>query len=510
LGSRDRAARLEVVFGLSGRGDHTARRLLASVSHDPDPAVRAAAVRGLVHLGDPSGLDVALSWLRDGSGTDRLAALELLRLAPALSAPTRVAVERALLDLDLQVRLAALELLEQQGPEPSRSAVSSLLDDVAPVLRARAARALGVGGGVLRAGEASFGLLLLPRLEDSDRHVVREALQAVAALGRPEAGPALLRLLESGPDELREEVVAALGAVGFSGAVAALREHAARRPSDPVAARAQRALGRIDSAEAQAALLTLLGRIQVAPELEEALISAGPQVVPELITRLGDTVSASAAARVLAQRGSREAIPALLGVLRRGGQGLAAAIEALGALQATVAVTDLVLLARDPALGVRRRVLLALADIGDARAAVVVAPALRDPSPQIRAAAVALARALRLPAHAAPLTERLRDANAGVRRMAARALEAQGGTASVLALYVRTPSGEPRGGVLLTAVTAQGAPAKSSTDASGRATLPTSAKAPLAVTARDRGGELRLERARHGLGEISGDEAMRP
>lgn len=512
LRSRERAARLEAVFALSVRGDRAARRLLASVAHDPDAAVGTAAVRGLVHLGDAAGLEVALAWVREGSTADRLAALELLRLAPSFEEPVRRSVERALVDPDPQTRLAALELLEQRGVGPSWTALAELLDDATPAVRARAARALGAGGRGARHG-VEVTLLLLPRLEDSDRHVVREAIHAFVALGRPEAGPALLRFLEEGPVELCEEVPAALAEIGFTAAVETLRAYAGQRSTGPVASHALRALGRIDSAEARAALLDLLNAQATTPDLEEALTDAAPRLAPQLIERLRDPVAAETAAGALARRGVREAIPALLALLRRGGGMTQPAIEALGALRATEAVVDLVLLARDRSINVRRAALEALADIGDPRAAVAIPPALRDPSARIRASAIALAMSLRASSSLGVLRERLRDESPGVRDLAAEALASMGsipGPSGRLVLQVRSPDGAPRAGVAIVPFARAGTLAAAPTGTDGRVAVEVSATGQLAVTARDRYGELRLERARHGLGQISRDESLRP
>ena len=148
--------------------DAVAERALAPANTDPSARVQAAAVRTLARLGAPNALDVVRSALVTPSHRDviRRAALEAL---PGLPMPPREALSVALTysaeDRPARVRAAAVALLAHLAPE-----------------RRRARRRL-------------FRLLA-----DPHPRVRRAALDAVAAMGTPEAREALERRLAEEPE----------------------------------------------------------------------------------------------------------------------------------------------------------------------------------------------------------------------------------------------------------------------------------------------------------------------
>ena len=231
-------------------------------------------------------------WVATGSAAERAAGLEALRLRPSLSAsrPRGGAAGAG----RQRGRACGWRRWRSWPAIPTRRSaprVAFLLDDPAPAVRLQAVRLLGL------AGDRRAVLSLLGRLEDPDRQVQREAVAVLGRLGDARAAGALLRLLEEGPAELRLPVVDAVAALRLADAVPALARLAARRPRDPLARRAQRALGEIGSAPARAALMALLDGSPLAPELEEALARHAGSLENELLAALapGDPRAAAAA-----------------------------------------------------------------------------------------------------------------------------------------------------------------------------------------------------------------------
>ena len=219
----------------------------------------------LLALGEasvPALLDVATS-LERGVERDRLAALVVTfgeRALPAildrlaergapqkLRAAIRVAGElqhpdvvprlRGLLDADdRSVREEALRALVRVGSDAAINALAKALESNTPGLALAALQGLGSTGSA-RAAEP-LRRALHHALEERDVPRGKEVIRALGRLGRPEAGPALVSLIERRVRlgggwlrELKSAAVTALASIPGDEAVAALAQAAQARDS---------------------------------------------------------------------------------------------------------------------------------------------------------------------------------------------------------------------------------------------------------------------------------------
>jgi HEAT repeat protein len=424
LEAPDRGRRAEAVLALAAIEGETASEALRKALEDGEPAVRNTAARILARRADGPGLAAVAGWIPRGQPPVRLAALEALRLAPALPPGVRAVVERALGDPDVTARLAALEALAAD-PAPSVVRIAYLLEDSAPAVRLAAVRLLD------RARRPQVVPALLARLADADRSVQREAVAALGRLGDARVSAALLKVLNDGPDELRLAAMDAAAALRLPAAVEPLARHARRRPTDALARQAQRALGEIATPAALAVLLDLLrAGPPLSPEMEEALVRNGPAALPAL-RRMLDPGSqdprATAAAEVLARWQApppAELAPALGAHVRGRGSTAPAALRALRGQRDPRSLLTLVEAASDPSPLLRRLALEAIADMDDDRGAVAVPAALVHPDPVVRRLGLQLIARWQLADQLPAVRARLRDADPRVRRQAVRALAA--------------------------------------------------------------------------------------
>jgi cellulose synthase operon protein C len=434
LESRDRAVRMDAVERLAEREDESARAILRGVLDDPDPSLRQAGARILVARGDPPGLEVVIGWVATGFATDRVAGLEALRLLRLLPAAARNAVERALADPEPGVRLAALEVL-RAGPlaESSRLAVAGRLDDTLPAVRLAAVRLLG------DARDPQASLPLVERLGDADRQIQREAVAALARLGDARVGPALLRVIDGGSDDLRLAAVDAVGALKLAVAVEPLTPLARRRPADALARQAQRARGEIGTPPALAVLLDLLRRPPVTRETEDGL-ARSTAALPVLIEEIQEAgAGAASAAAVVGRVRDGRAVPALLALARRGGAATAAAVRALAAIGPTTALPALVGAAEDGSPSIRRQAFEALLTLDDDRASAVLPAGLVDRDPDVRLLATRLAGRLRAVDFARAVAGRLLDVSPAIRRAAVASLAQMQAVGTAPALSTALP-----------------------------------------------------------------------
>ncbi len=234
---------------------------------------------------------------------------------------------------------AALGALQEREAVP---ALLGRLDDAEDAVRLTAAAALGA----LQADEAIEHLVR--RLEKGRWWEGEAAAAALGALQAVEAVSALVRALDTGHDLVREAAAKALGALGTEGpeqTKALLRWLG--NGSASVRAAAAQALGALRVAEALPALLRAL-EDTIEPVRTAAAQALGVLHAPgteELLrARLvgGPAPRRAAAATALAVLQAREAVPALLALLRGEDEERVAAAAALGALQAREAWAELV------------------------------------------------------------------------------------------------------------------------------------------------------------------------
>jgi HEAT repeat protein len=457
--------RLRALEALTARGGSATLPLIVPLLADGNPLVRQFAARRLARAGHPAALEAATRWIASPAAAlaDRGLGLDVLREAPALTPGARQAVERALRDADVAIRVAALDTLERHEVAPSLGPVIAALDDDNREVRVRAVRLAA------QAGDGRAVLPLLGRLEDGDRQV---RLEAIRALGNhPRAAPALLRLATEGTDEARTAAVDALGAARVEAALPALVAMARRRPIDDVGRRAQLALGKLGSPAALAALAGLLRSPPVSDEAKTAIASAGAAAVPVLTRELdkGTPTSAAIAAALLGEIGDRRATAALATAAERRVDLAPAALEALGRLADPAAVPKLARAAESPDLETRRRAYAALLAIGDERAAAVVDRGFSDPDPYVRVLTTRLTATIGAPnATPGPATLRalavlLADADHDVRRAAAHALATAARPTADAAAGARSTDARPTDliGVMLDALTRHGSPERS-------------------------------------------------
>jgi HEAT repeat protein len=372
LATGEVSARTGAALALAREEPTRAATLLVPALGDRDPNVRLLAARLLLRRGSPEALAAATAWLTTTGGRDRTLGLSALRDARELPPEARRAVERALVDGDVPLRVRALELLAAHPLPGQTGPFLRALDDDDQGVRLRAVRALAA------AHEPRAGLALLARVADGDRQVRAEAVGAVAAVGDRRAVPALLRLLGEVSGELRGEAAAALGRLRTEAAVPALSRLAARWPRDDLARRALAALGEIATPPALDVLVAAAREPTGGADVRLGFALAGPRGLPALVRELaaGPATSAALAATALGELGDFAATKPLVAALARRDAAAGAAASALARLN-------------DPAAA---PALAALTDARSARpaaAAIATAPA-RAPTPSTPVSAAAL------------------------------------------------------------------------------------------------------------------------
>ena len=422
LASRDEALRLRAVLELARADGPRAAAQLTSALRDPDPNVRVTAGRLLAHRGAPDAAEAAkeaTAWLTQPAPRERLLGLLVLKESSELPPDARRAVERALRNGDLMIRLQGLELLAAHPASSSFAAVVATLDDELAEVRLRALRALAA------IGDARASLVVARRLADADRGVRIEAAATLGALGDRRTVPALLRQLDEATPDAGVPAVDALGRLGDPAALPALERLARRSPRDDLARHAAVALGALGTPQAVEALLALAREPPGGDEVRLGLERAGPRAVLRLCREVtdGSPTSARLASEALGRLGDRRATGVLVAAIERSTGPSLAALEALGRLADPAAVPALVRVATEAgAPELRAHALEALQLIGDARAQVALPHALADTDPTVRAHAARLAGALGDPAAAPSLVARLGDADRDVRFEASSAL----------------------------------------------------------------------------------------
>src|SRR5450432_438582 len=232
LASRDEAVRLRAVLELAREQGPRAAARLTSALRDPDPNVRVTAGRLLAHRGAAEVAEAAKEatlWLVDPAPRERLLGILVLKEVALLPPDARRAVERALRNGDLMIRLQGLELLAAQPAPGSFAAVVATLDDEVAEVRVRALRA------VAAMGDARASLVVARRLQDADRGVRVEAAVTLGALGDRRTVPALLRQLDEATPDARAPAVDALGRLGDPSALSALERLARSSPRGDLA-----------------------------------------------------------------------------------------------------------------------------------------------------------------------------------------------------------------------------------------------------------------------------------
>jgi HEAT repeat protein len=216
---------------------------------DPEPVVRAAAGRALGRLGAREAVPDLIAALGDTSADVRVvAAAALWRLPdPAATAPLLERVK----DADRSVREWSALALGVIGDKRSVPELVRLLGDPERAVRLAAVRSLGRVGDP----EGLDPVVRYVRSGKRDQEEKEEAVAAVASMKGDGRLPALLSLLEAAEGDPAQQVrvLSALGQVGGSQAMPALRKHATGGPAEVRAA-------------ANKAIAELLGRNKGSPK----------------------------------------------------------------------------------------------------------------------------------------------------------------------------------------------------------------------------------------------------
>lgn len=278
LDEPDERLRELAAYGLAFVEHPDAFAALCRQAQSPSARVRAAAMRGLGHCaGEPAAADVLGIGLSDPDAWVRYFACQSLGKLGCEAALTAIAAR--LQDEAGQVRVAALEALAQ--------------------LRSEAAWALLQGAAVS---------------EDPDAR--RAALVGLGLSGRPEAIPLLTAATRSG--DLATQLVALSGLAKFS-APEALRELAAAglAADEQVRSAAVSFLAESGSAEADALLIELVGRVEPRHPAHAALAAGRPTRVASVLAalRYADATSAAALTSALVRMKTAAADAALFEAL---------------------------------------------------------------------------------------------------------------------------------------------------------------------------------------------------
>jgi HEAT repeat protein len=206
--SADRRAGLDAVRRLGG---HAPSPRIAASLHDPEPAVRAAAVAAVavVTEGLDNVDDLLIAALEDPARIVRDAAADALRERAAAVEPILELIYRGTHD----ARMAGLAALRDRGAEV---APALLRWAEVQVRRAAALRrhAMVVSGTREAPGRADTGAFLRYLLERRVGAAEIELLAALSVLGATEASGLIRRCLHSNEPEVRAQALEALDALG--------------------------------------------------------------------------------------------------------------------------------------------------------------------------------------------------------------------------------------------------------------------------------------------------------
>ncbi len=379
----------------------TARPLIAGLTWNSNPILRAAGIAGLGYLGDPEDVATLRRFLHRRDPGQRQAAVEALG---HLGQPAACRLLRPLLrDPHPAVRAATIDSLAQLGSRADADTVAKLTSAAAPPVRLAAVRALR------RIGTRRRHLAAVRRqLSDADEAIAAQAALTVGRLGGSLPAARLRTLLSSRNNSVR---VAAARATGLAGVRAAIPDLQAliTHPHRALRLAAIQALGRLVAHQARDALLARLR--EDTGETRAALLRAlgemrAVDATPAVAALLGDadTRVAAAAAHALAEMARLDPRP-LAGLARRlepllrahrPAEVLVPAADAFSLLATRRNRRGFVHLQRltfHPETRVREMAARGLARYGDRLATPAVERLLRDPSPRVRIeAALSLVR----------------------------------------------------------------------------------------------------------------------
>lgn len=268
LASPDVARRRSAAAELINVPRKEALPLLSKALVDADLEVRLAAVVVAARVRMTEAGDLLVPWLTDPAPALREAACEFFAKVP----DTRMVkvLARSLGDTDPRVRVAAVRAL---GASSSTDAVAPLLarlDDSNSKVR------LGVARALSRLGDKRAVTPLVSKVQDEASEVRQAVVRTLGELGDPKASPALVIALRDAALEVRIEALSALGRLRAGDAVASIAPLASEPSKKPGAVDVRRAalaaLGRIGTPLAIDAIVKAFGTF----EDERSFVSASP------------------------------------------------------------------------------------------------------------------------------------------------------------------------------------------------------------------------------------------
>ena len=187
LNSPEEEVRLDTVIRLSALRTPGSAGALASAASDSSARVRAAAIVGIGHCGDPSFAPIVAAHLAaDKSVLVRKSAA--YALGKLKSNQSIAALTAALQDKDLEVRGAAAVSLGEYEDPSAMTALTASLADKSAFVQERAARALGRYG---RAAASAVPSLIKLITTDAIHGVKLHAVIALGQIGDRSALPPL-------------------------------------------------------------------------------------------------------------------------------------------------------------------------------------------------------------------------------------------------------------------------------------------------------------------------------
>ena len=227
----------------------------------------------------------------------------------------------ALEDDNYVVRGAAARALGNLGHPMAVAAVEPLLrlvGDEEPFVRKEVRRALEN-----LAGEKSLDYFISALTNDDDAGVRLTAVHVLSMMRVPEARLAIIPELGDSDEEVRAEAIVAVKGLGHAEMEGLLMQAIGRKSNYQVQVTAARLIGEMRITSAMGSLADLLVRDDVVPEVKreasEALALMKDQMnVQTLIAQLNkdDRVLRDRAIKLLGIHGGREAVDALLGLLK--------------------------------------------------------------------------------------------------------------------------------------------------------------------------------------------------
>lgn len=282
------------VLGLA-RDARAVRPLIATLK-DPDKAVRDAAVRALIAIGEAS-VEPLVDCLTDSNPTVQEAAASIL----AAIGDGRVieALIGVLASPNWIVRMHAVKGLGRIGDPRAVEPLIPLLQDKVKAVREDTAAALA------HIGRAAVPVLVAA-LAHSEWLVRLHAVEALGRIKAPEAVEPLLSVLFNDPDaSIREDAARSLGDIGDARAVEFLL---VAIETEGIRSRAIEALGKIRDRRAVPALTAVVAGT-AKPANSRPLQGCGDRYDEEMFAR-------EAAVKALAQIGDASVIPILVEALQ--------------------------------------------------------------------------------------------------------------------------------------------------------------------------------------------------